>query len=355
MSINTNFEADVIAYVEGLHATEKVELSRAIAQNGLKGGEITDRHVLETDVQTGDPIIIYDNRRNYKAFAAADPTSCELNECELDLNFSLKKWMLGLYNCRVPICMKSFSKDFLKFLNTHYQVLHDLTLEEQFIVFFRNKFEDNMIGAAWRVGYFADESILAADPNFDLLKDANGFFTQAEAGDGIKYTFNQTNPTGEDIYNALEIAYNDYMLSDWSAQKVVWKMTRTMAAGIVRWLNGLKDRSAYNCECFSADGITAMRTFTLEGTLTLFGIPVHIESDLDGVIKDLTLTHPYRALLTPESNLQIGTQKTEDIKRFDIWYDKKNRNVYMDGEIYLGAAMPLDEYVYVGAETASTP
>lgn len=353
MAVETNFNTAVVDVIEGLSASAKTEFSRVVWQNGIVGSELADRHTLVTDVLTGDPVVILDNRRKYNSFPYSDPTSCSLNECDLDVDFSLKTWLLGNYNCRVPICMKSFDKDFLYFFNTHYQVLHDLTLEEQLLLFLQDRFVDSLVGATWRTAYFADNSLISTDPFYGLLRGSNGFFTQAEAGDGIKYEFNQTNPTGEDAYDALEIAYNDYMTSEWSDQQVVWKMTRKMAALLVRWLNNMTDRSMYNCECFSADGLTAQRTFTLNGNLTFFGIPVEIENDLDGVISGLPLDRPFRTLLIAKTNLQIGTQKADDIKRFDMWYDKKDRNVYIDGEFLLGSMIPVDEYVYIGAEDAT--
>lgn len=354
MAVTTNFETAVLDLVEGLSASDKARFSNVIWQNGIKGSELTERHTLVTDVLNGDPIIVLDNRRKYNSFPNADIESCGFNTCDLDVNFTTKTWQLGLYNCRVPICMKSFDKDFLYFFNTHYQVLHDLSLDEQLLIFLRTQFEDNMIGAAWRVGYFADSGILPGDPNANLLQGSDGWYTQAEAGDGLKLTFNQVDPTGEDAYNAMEQAYNEWMTSEWADKPPVWKLTRQFASLIVRWLNNMNDRSMYNCECFSADGITSMRTFTLDGSMVFFGLPVHIESDLDGVIRDLNLDRPYRALLTPVTNLQIGTQKADDIKRFDVWYDKNTRNVFIDGEFYMGAGLPQDDYVYIGAESAGS-
>lgn len=355
MAITDNFKTAVLDVIQGLSAHDKTKFANLIWQNGIRNGELADRHTLVTDVRNGDPVIILDNKRNYKSFPASpDPKECGLNECDLEANFSTKTWSLFPYNCRVPICFKSFEQDFLYFFEDNYQVLHDLSLEERILVFLRDRFEDNMIGATWRMGYFGDTSIDALDPDYDYFRGVDGFFTQAQAGNGVKIGFNQVNPTGEDAYDALEEAYNEYMMSDWASEGVVWKMTRKMAGLLVRWLNGLKDKSQYNCECFSADGVTAMRTFTTNGSLLFFGIPVEIESDLDGVISQLAMDRPYRALLTYKNNLQIGVEKEDNIKQFDMWYDKKDLKVYIDGEFYFGAMIPEDNYVYVGADVSGS-
>ena len=354
--VTSNLQTAILDVIEGLSANDKTRFANLIWQNGVRGGELADRHTMVTDIRNGDPVIILDNKRNYKSFPATPSgagNECTLNECDLDVNFSLKTWSLFPYNCRVPICYKSFSRDFLFFFESNTQVLHDLTLEEQILVFLRDRFEDNMIGATWRMGYFGDTSIDAGEPDYNFFRGVDGFFTQAQAGDGIKLAFNQVDPTGEDAYEALEQAYSEYMASGWSDKPAVWKVTRRFAALLVRWLNGLKDRSQYNCECFSVDGLTAMRTFTLDGSLMFFGIPVEVESDLDGVISDFNMDRPYRALLTYKTNLVVGVEKDTDLEQFDIWYSKKDNMVYIDGEFRFGAMIPEDNYVYIGAEVGS--
>lgn len=356
MAITDNFKTAVLDVIEGLSAHEKTTINNVIFQNGIKGGTLAQRHTLVTDVRHGDPAIILDNRRKYNSFPATpagEGNECSLNSCDLNINFSMKRWNIESYNCRVPICYKNFTRDFLYFFESHTQVLHDLTLEEQILVFLRNQVEENLIGATYRVGYFGDTSIDALDPYYNYFRGVDGFFTQAQAGNGIKLAFNQVDPTGEEAYAAFEEAYSEYMASEWSDRPVVWKVTMKMAALLVRWLNGLKDRSQYNCECFSADGVTAMRTFTLKGQLMFFGIPVEIENDLDGVINQFGMDRPYRALLTYKTNLQIGVERESNLDEFDIWYSKKDNMVYIDGEFRMGALIPEDNYVYIGAEVGS--
>jgi len=96
-----------------------------------------------------------------------------------------------------------------------------------------------------------------------------------------------------------------------------------------------------------------MRTYTLNGNLTILGIPVEVERDLDGVIAQLDLDRPYRALLSYRNNMPIGTQLTENLNEFDIWYNKDTKKVVIEAEALIGSSLPTDEYVYIGAETAS--
>lgn len=364
MAVTTDFKAEVMDVIDTLSGAEKAEIGNVIFTDGLSANKIAESHILMTGVNEGDPVIKINNDVDYKSFPFLDSNVCSSNECDLDIGFTTKKWRLALYNCRIGICMKSFDKNFLYFFRTQYPVLFgnyvsegnvwDARYDSLLLDFLRDQFVKNLAGTAWRVGYFADSTLLSSDPNYELLRGGvDGFFSQAEEGDGLKITFNQTNPTGEEAYEALEKAYNHFMMEDWNDKdNVRWKLTKAFAGLLVRWLNGLSDKSQYNCECFNADGVTSARTFNLDN-LYIFGIKADVERDLDGVIKQLELDRPYRALLTYKENMQIGTPSDEDIEEFGIWYERKDKLIYIEGEAYLGSMLVTDDYVYIGAETAT--
>lgn len=363
MAVTTNFNTIVDNLLKTLHGAERATLANAIFTKDIAERDIARNHLLMLDTQSDDPVVLIDNSVDYKTFPYLDGTTCAANECTLDIPFEDKAWKLANYSCRVGICMRSFDKSFLHFFRTEYPVLYgdyvsrgnvwDDSYNSPLLDFILDMFKNNIEGTIWRVSYFADTSTDSADPNYPYLRGFDGFFTQAEANNGLRMTFNQVNPTGLEAYEALEQAYSEWMMSDWSGKEdVSWKMTKAFGGLIVRWLNGLSDKSQYNCECFSADGVTAMRTYNLEG-LRIFGLPVEIEPDLDGVIKQLELDRPYRALLTYRTNMQIGTPNEGDIRRFDIFYDRKDKQIYVEGEVYIGAMLVEDNYVYIGAEVAS--
>ena len=353
MAITTTSFTAMRELAETLSANDKLLLSNAIFTNTFLSPDITERHAVITGVATGDVVPILDESIDYASFPFMSQTECTQNSCDLNIAFSGKKWTLGLIGCRYDICTKEFTPDFRKFFNENLQVLNNLDMQSQLIMYLQNKITKNFNGAKYRVAYFADTSVTTG-VNAPLLGEFDGFFTQAEAGSGLKLEFNQVNPTGQEIYAALEEAYANFMDSDWSDREgVVWKMTKKMASLWVRFLNGLKDKSEYNCECFSADGLTAMRTYTLAGNLTILGIPVEIERDLDGVISQLSLDRPYRALLSYRNNMPIATQLEENLNEFDIWYNKDTKKVVIEAEALIGASLPTDDYVYIGAEVGT--
>jgi hypothetical protein len=352
MAINVATFASMRDLAETLSANQKLEIGNAIFTNTFLSPDISEKHAIVTGVQTGDVVPIIDDATDYRSFPFMSQTACETNLCDLNISFSGKKWELGLIGCRYEICTKEFTPDFRKFFNENFQVLHNVDLNSQLMQYLVSKIQKNFNGAKYRVSYFADKAIVGANALY--FNAFSGFFTQAEAGGGTKIVLNQVAPTVDQIYASFVDAYNAFMDSDWAGKEGVrFKMTRKLATLWVRLLNGTTDRSQYNCECFSPDGLTSLRTYSIDGNLTIMGIPVEVERDLDGVITEFSLTRPYRALLTYRTNMPIATQLEENLNEFDIWYNKDKKKVIIEAEALIGSALPTDEYVYIGAEVAS--
>ena len=86
----------------------------------------------------------------------------------------------------------------------------------------------------------------------------------------------------------------------------------------------------------------------MEG-LRIFGIPVetHREIDLSMTAAGGSGNDKYKILLIRKSNLLVGTNTSDKLEGFDIFFDKLSRKVYIDSMINLGVMIPLDEYVYI--------
>lgn len=366
MAVTTNFTQNVIDLVTSLSGQANTNLSNTIFTGVFEDRTIAENHMVVTGLNEGDPSIVVDTSVNYKTFPSISKTACESNECDLDIPFSSKLWSFGLYNCKIGICMKSFDRDFLFFWNQNYQVLHNPAemdveqferenMDSALLDYLTKKFESNLIGTAWRVSYFADQDIDVSDPNVQLLNGGGyGFFPQFEAGSGVKRVLtNQTDPTGQDLYDEMNEAYQIMADSEWEDKDgIEFKVTRKWASKLASFLNNLNDKSQYNCDCLDVDKITGNRFFRPDNMI-IFGIPVVVEKELDGVIKQLELDRPYRAVLSYRNNMQIGTQLEDDIKRMDMWYNRDDKKIYIEGEAYLGSMVVQDHYVYLGAETAS--
>lgn len=357
MALQGNFATAIGDLVDGLVPADIANINEAIFQETFTVGNFGQAHTLITGRREGQlqPIVL--NQDYYNSMPVGDETSCSLNDCDLTPNYSSKTWNLSEYNCRIPICMRSFDEEFLIFWNMYRQGLEDPTTEpdaQAFLDFIENTVKNQVQGTQWRVGYWGDTSATGNN----LIKGNDGYFAQAEAGNGVKLGFNPAGaePTALEIYTAMQEAYETGVQSIWGGQTdVVWKTTYAVASKLVAWLNTMGDNSQYNCECYNPDGITAARRFNVEG-LRIFGIPVEAHREIDLSANAAGQTDPedkYKILLTRKSNLLIGVNTDNKMEGFDIFYDKKDRKVYIDTMVRLGVMIPLDDYVYItGAQSS---
>lgn len=358
MAITTNFASELLALVDDIKSAETAVLSNAMYEKSFEVSRLAETHRIIPGVRNGNVIPIISTNPSYTAFPFKDPANCNVPACDLDLGFAAKAWQLGMIACKIPICINTFDDNFLAFWQTYKRVFGDADLNSALMQFIQEKFETNLKAALWRVAYFGDTSIDSGDANYALLRSVDGVFTQAEAGDGIKIEVTENTSgtlTGEDVYNYLKSAYEQASVLPWfDPSQMVFKMTSAMAAVWVAWLNSLGDKSMYNCECYDAQGITSQRSFTLDGQLRAFGIPVEVYREFDGVINALNLGNRYRALLTTRDNILIGTSEIDQLPTFKIWYSEDDDQIYIKGGAHIGVSLVTDDYVYIGAENAGS-
>lgn len=351
MALQGNFATAIGDLVTDLVAADKVNINEAIWQETFGVGSFAQSHTLLTDRRNGQVQPILLSNDYYGAMPAGTETSCDLNECDLTPNYSAKEWCLAEYNCRLALCMRNFDEEFLVFWNQYRQRLEDPTTEpdaQAFLDYIEMIVRNQVLGTQWRVGYWGDT---AATEN-DLINGCDGFFAQAAAGSGekIQLTPAGAEPTGLEIYNVMQEAYKYAVQQIWGGQTdVVWKTTYATAAKLVAWLNTMTDTSQYNCDCYDPNGIVATRRFNVEG-LRIFGIPVEAHREIDLSMTAAGATDKYQILLVRKSNLLIGTNTSDKMEGFDMFYDKVTRKVYIDSMVYLGVMIPLDEYVYISEQ-----
>lgn len=356
MAISGNFDTALLSLVEDLVTADKVNINEAIFQQTFGVGNFVSAHSLRTGVRHGGVIPIVLNEDNYCAMPVAD-NDCSKNECDLPTNYDGKKWDLGTYNCRVPICMKSLDENFLAFWNTYKQGLNDplTTPDAQALLnYLTGKVEQNILAAQWRVGYWGDTSVTSNN----LINGNNGYFVLAHAGNGTKINVDPagTAMTGQEwldaIYTAIETASEN---DPWfSASDLVIKMDFGVAYKIINTLNRLGLNSPYNCDCVYADGYVNAQRFTVEG-LRIAGIRVeaHREIGLAGKAVCVGATSE-NVLIAKKSELLVGTNHADRLDELDIFFDKKDRKIYIDYEMQMGVMLPTDDYILLTTDPVTT-
>jgi hypothetical protein len=358
MAITTNFTETVLELVTDITSAETATLSNAYFQKFFEVGVMPDNYTLITGVRKGNVIPIISTNPSYAKFPYKDPTNCTLPACDLDLPYEAKAWQLGMIACKTSVCINTFDDNFLAFWGRYKRLFGDEDLNSALMAYIMQNWERDLQAALWRMVWFGDTTIGSGEENYTLLRAIDGIFTQAEAGDGIKIEVTEnpagTGLTGAAVYAYLLEAYEAASVLPWFDPATMrFEMTSAMAAVFVAWLNSLGDRSMYNCDCFTADGVTSLRSFTLDGRLTAFGIPIYVRREFDGVINQLDLGNPYRALLTTNDNIIIGTSELDQLPAFSIHYSQDDDLIYIKGGAQIGVALVTNDYVYIGAESAN--
>ncbi len=373
MAITTNFTEEITDIVGSLTKTEKMQFSEALFKGSVEVTDLTKEHTVLTGVRHGNYVPIIDDQASYESFPFSNPNACAVPECDLDTNYSTEKWDLGLIECKVPICLRSFDDDFLVFWNQYKMVQTDAEknegeyLESALIQFLFDKFKRNHLAAQWRGAYFGDKASSSA-----LFNGIDGWFTQAEADSSHVVTiaenaganFTAQRLTGERIYEILLEMYQKYFLGSWFTDKPVeFRMTKQNAMILTLYYNTLNDKKC--CEgvqILDPEKVSEAPAFDYQ-RLTFYGIPIKVMNIWDEVINKTTelnpgwdgkkianpnakRVNPNRILLTYSSNLLLGTQEQSNLNFFDIWFSRDDDKIYMKGGSYFGASIPeKDNYI----------
>ncbi|RMZ60072.1 hypothetical protein D1632_10815 [Chryseobacterium nematophagum] len=373
MAIETNFTEEVIDIVGSLTKTEKIEMSQALFKGSIEVTDLTKEHTVLTGVRHGNYVPIIDDQPNYESFPFSNPNQCAIPECDLSTNYSVEKWDLGLIECKVPICLREFDDEFLRFWNQYKMVQTDSEKNENeymqsaLIQFLYNKFKTNHLAAQWRGGYFGDKA--SSSPLFNGI---DGWFTQAEAttsqiitipeNTGIDYAAQQL--SGERIYEILLEMYKTYFTQSWFTTKPVeFRMSKWDAMTLTMYYNTLKDKKCCDgLQVIDPEQVSAAPLFDWQ-RLTFYGIPIKVMYIWDEVINKTTelnpgwdgskiinpnaaRVNPHRIILTYKDNLLLGTQERSNLSFFDIWYSKDQDKIFMKGGSYFGASIPeKDNYL----------
>lgn len=367
MAITTNFTEAVKDLVTSLTAAEKLNFSEAIFTKSVEASPLTQDHTVVTGVRHGNLVPIIDNQTNYESFPFSDPNQCAVPECDLGHNYSTNKWELGLIECKVPICLKSFEDDFLLFWNQYKMVQtdHDKNendyIQSALVQFLYNQFKNNHTGAQWRGGYFGDKASASS-----LFNGIDGWFTQAEANasqvvtiaenSGGTYAAQQL--TGERIYEILKEMYLKYAEQDWMDDAALeFRMSKRNAMALATYFTFLDDKKCCaDLQILSAERVAAAPYDYMR--LTFKEIPIKVMPEWDAIINRTTelnpgwvggkmvtptaaRVNPNRILLTYKTNLLLGTQEQSNLAFFDIWHSQDDDKVYMKGGSYFGTSIPV--------------
>lgn len=359
MALDVNFESAIVEQLEALTDTTMKLHEQAVYQDAYETGSFATAHTLQTGVREGKliPIILAaDADEIYCSMPYSDGTDCSFEQCETDLAFSSQKWQIAEYNCREAFCFRTMTAQYEAFWGVYKQTLEDPSSASEWAPFWTYLLENRILpkirGTHWRNGYFGDADIVGND----YLEGINGYFTQAAAGDGEKHqiTMAGSEPTGQELIEQITTAIDESDALWLGRSNVRIKMGWSAAKKIASYLNSLDKLNPYNCECISADGLVSGNRFFPEG-LRINGILVDVHREIDGAAgSDCVNGNKWQILIAPISNLVMGVETTEKMDEFRVFYDKKDRQIYVDLSTRFGVALLMDEYIYLTTDAVTT-
>ena len=363
MAYTNDFAAKITALITSIAAGEKARFSEMLYKATYGVSSLADNHVIVPGVRQGTVLPLLIDNPNPNSFPFKDLTgNCDIADCTVTDNFDGHAWDLGLLECRLELCVRTFDADFLAFFN---QFRHtyagdnraDELINSAMIQFMVDRFSRDLMLASWRAAYFGDKSDATS-----LLNGIDGFFAQLEASGGAShvtitenseatYALQMSELTGEDVYNYLAAMYEEATNTAWfDDTQAEFRVTRSMGLKLVNYLNSMGDKSPNNCSCIDPATATGSRSFSTVG-LRFNGIPVFVESELDTIINGVASLNggggasarvrPHRAILTYPQNLLIGTTTLDALDNFDVWYSRDDKKVYIEGSSYVGAGVPF--------------
>lgn len=349
MAINLD---PILSEVNSLCSADKVGISEAIFQRYIADETFTAHHEVMTDIRNGRVIPILDARPDY-GYMKVRQGNCQMNICEITTDSSAKKWNPVDYNCRLVICKDDLDCDFKKFWDMNCKDYS--SMDDAFMDFIAAQALKNLNSSQWRIAYFDDSA--DTDP---LYAGIDGLFKQylAIAPEGSAQHIDIPENDGATIEDQLNLApdraYQIFRaMYAWASINNPSLLTSPDAhidvtpALAFNYLQYLQDNKEVNC-CFSTtDGVSDSR-YSID-RLFYLGIPIHIRNEWDGVIKwqqtqsgAVNLDNPHRALLTTKSNKPIGTCDDESFSNFDMFYDRKDKQIYVDVETSFDAKVVVD-------------
>lgn len=350
MSIFGNFGTALESLITSERQAEFATLVQEKLYDKLNIGDFA---TIVEDVRHGDLSVSLVKEANYNSVKYTDADGCGIDTCDVSVNYSAKVWELVMAECRYPLCTREASRKFMALWN-RYKAINPEDSQYDFLVDeLTDLLADILANSLVAKAFLSDKEYVE-----ETINGTNGFISQwlLETSNAVDITeiLGTDLTDGEKWIEALQkmiTAYDDSIFRK-SLDSAEFIIDEVVARKIVQFLNSKKDLSGYDCSCIDADGITQKGRFTVDG-LTISGIPVKVIPYTDMVTQfedlvddDGAPLSPIFAVLTPKTEVQLGTPASKELTMSESFYDKKDRMYYFDIGYQFGAMIPSNHFVF---------
>ena len=316
-----------------------------------------DYGIVIDGVRNGDlsASLVVNDTYNAIPFVAGD--SCDIGDCEISPEYTAKQWEIVMAECRYTLCTREASRKFMA-LWGQYKAIRPDDSEYDFVVEqMSDILSDILVNSLIAKLFLSDKAYTE-----DTINGINGFISQwkLEADNVLDVSAMVADTeaiTGEEWYNvmiAMMEAYEADSTIRRSRKEAQFIIDETGARKIINMLNGADRNSIYDCACLDAEGMVRAGRYSIEG-LQVAGIPVRTipYSDMIAQFDELNTlgvpVDPLFAVLTPKTEVQIGTPAMDELEMEDSFYDRKDRTYYFDIGYQFGAMIPSRNFILADA------
>jgi len=340
-----------------INEEEQNDLSKAIFEATITGGDLSEFHEIETGVHHKQQIPFIGNME----LVGKKQTGCSRTESTETIPLTEKFWDPALIGDRLKHCatdVNNLFKLFKKAANVNPDFYDKIGSEEFGVII--AAVEKAMKKMNNRLVWFGDTAaanisgggVITNGTDVAFFTPFDGLFKQifSEIAAGSAYHVDiaenalatkalQDVLVSTTAYNTFKAMYNKMDARMFEAiqdgAQPEYLVTRAMAQN---WEDYLETKSL----AFSLIEVK-------EGTdrLRYRGIPIKIKNDWDSNIRSYqdngtTWNLPHRALLTVKENIPVATVNQSDLNSIESWYEKKDHANYIDFDLKLDAKFLLD-------------
>lgn len=334
-----------------LNPQEAQSASEAVFEKVYAKPELQDAHVVATGIQMKTQIPLFGLIGLVGQKSAG---SCNVNAETKAVVASEKYWEPELINFRLTHCQEDINQLFKmwKRAESALATWEEMDNEQEQSAFLADRVVDATLESILRITSFADESEdnvgsggnITDGVDTDYFTMLDGLWVQlialVAASETPRYTISENAGASYAVQDnlaadrALLVFRELYENIDTRARQngmLVYQVTDSLYKN---WLAYLEDKSLAFTLSRAEDGKV--------GPATYRGIPIVVRFDWDRNIRAYFDTGakwylPHRAMLTPVSNVPIGTSDEGDLSDFDMFYDRTDKKHYTDVAYYIDA------------------
>lgn len=344
----------ILSEVNSLCEADKLVYNELIFEEYIRDETFSNHHTVMTEVRNGRLIPLMSALPDY-GYMKVRQGNCQMNDCSIDTTSSVKKWNPIDYNCRLEICKDDLTCDFKKFWDMNCKDYDNMN--DAYIDFIVAKVRENVNASQWRIAYFDDSenddplyagidglfkqyleiAPVGSDQRFEIPENA-----EATIPDQMNLAPDRAYQLFKDMYTWASM-YNTQLLS---RPDVHFDVTPELAHNYLAWLMENKEVAC----CYNGtgnDGVT--RSAYSIDSLNYLGIPIRIRHEWSAIIRwqqaqddAENYDNPHRALLTYKTNKPVGTCDDRSFSNFDMWYERKDKQIIIDVETSFDAKVLVD-------------